>query len=197
MICSGLILAAGASSRMGQPKALLLYEGETFLDRLTGILESRCAEVIAVTGFHGEAIRAGLKRRPTLVTNPQPERGQLSSLKCGLRALPDNAEAFLFVPVDYPAVRKETVERLVDALDASADAVLAIPRFEGRHGHPVACRRPMARELLELTDKDSARDVVRSHKLETIYIDVADAGVVTDVDDPAAYQRLLALADPS
>ena len=150
-----------------------------------------------MTGYHAQAIQAGLRRQQRLVTNPHPEKGQLSSLQCGLRALPDPAEAFLFVPVDYPAVRRETVERLVDALEAAPSALLAIPRFEGRHGHPVACRRRIARELLALGGEDSARDVVRRHKPATIYVDVADAGVVTDVDDPEAYRRLLAMAEHS
>ncbi|HXF27317.1 MAG TPA: NTP transferase domain-containing protein, partial [Bryobacteraceae bacterium] len=81
-IC-GLILAAGASRRMGTSKALLTVGGETFLDRLIGLLSVVCEPVIVVTGHDALQAKDGM-----FVTNPEPERGMLSSLQCGLRAVP-------------------------------------------------------------------------------------------------------------
>ena len=83
-VIAGIILAAGASSRMGTPKALLDYRGETFLDRLIRVLGAVCDPVIVVLGYHAEQIRAGVNGRVQFVVNPTPTRGQLSSLQTGL-----------------------------------------------------------------------------------------------------------------
>lgn len=192
MKIAGLILAAGASRRMGRPKPLLELDGETFLDRVIGAFMPHCAPILVVLGYNAEMIRHGILRggHVRFVINPAPERGQLSSLQCGLREVPADAEAVIFTPVDLPAVRGSTVEALVQALrEALADVV--VPTFEGRHGHPVGLQRSLFAELLELPASASARDVIRRHAGATRYVAVDDPGIVRDVDDPASYERLL------
>lgn len=184
MNCAAVILAAGASRRMGQPKALLVYEGETFLDRLIGMFRAHCQPVIAVLGHNAEAIRAGMKREAVIAVNPDPERGMLSSLQCGLRVLPAAAEAFFFTPADYPAIRESTIHRLLET-----SAKIAIPRYDGRRGHPVFCRAGLAAEFLACTTMPS--DVIHAHLADTRYVDVDDPGILTDIDVPADYERLV------
>lgn len=192
MKCAGIILAAGASSRMGRPKALLAYEGETFLDRLAGIFSRTCDEVVVVLGYHGNALREGARRPVRFVENPDPDRGMLSSLQCGLRAMAADTGAVLFTPVDYPAIQESTAAKLIEAMAHKPETLIAIPRHEGRRGHPVACRRPIAEELMALPLGGQARDVIRAHRDRTVYVDVDDPGIHIDVDDPQTYQRLLA-----
>ncbi|MBL8177297.1 MAG: nucleotidyltransferase family protein [Bryobacterales bacterium] len=192
MNCCGIILAAGASRRMGRVKALLVWEGETFLDRLTGAMGTVCREVVVVLGHHADAIRAGVRREARFVANPDPERGQLSSLQCALRAMRGDAEAFLFTPVDYPAIAESTMAQLRDALAAHPDRLIAVPRQGGKRGHPVACRVALAAEFLALPASARTSDPIHAHVGETIYVDVDDAGILTDIDDPQAYQALLA-----
>ena len=189
----GLILAAGASSRMGRPKPLLELEGETFLDRLIGFLASYCSPVVAVLGYEAEAVRAGLKRagEASFVVNAQYERGQLSSLQCGLRALPADADGVLFTLVDLPAVQPATVERLALAAEAQAPPWLVIPRWRGRRGHPVGCSRELIEELLALPLDAQAKDVVHQHLQHAHFVEVDDPGILCDVDDPTAYRDLL------
>jgi molybdenum cofactor cytidylyltransferase len=187
----GLILAAGASRRMGRPKALLPFEGETFLDRLIGVFRQTCGDVIVVLGHGGEAIRAGLKRDALFAWNPDPGRGQLSSMQCGLELLPPGTDAFVFTPVDYPAIRTTTVSGLMAALNRNDQVRLAIPRHEGRRGHPVACRSSLAAEFLNLAPGGQAREVVHRHADATCFVDVDDAGILLDIDDPQAYEQLL------
>jgi CTP:molybdopterin cytidylyltransferase MocA len=105
-VTCGLILAAGESRRMGSPKALLEFQGETFLDRLIGLFSRRCSPVIAVLGAQQEMVRAGLRRADValLVENPDFRLGQLTSMQCGLRAVPAEADGVLFTLVDHPAV---------------------------------------------------------------------------------------------
>jgi molybdenum cofactor cytidylyltransferase len=180
-VIAGIILAAGASSRMGTPKALLDYRGETFLDRLIRVLGEVCNPVIVVLGYHAEEIRASA-RGAQFVVNPDPARGQLSSLQTGLAVVPGDAEGFLFLPVDCPSVEVSTLR----AITTHANEMLVIPRFEGQRGHPVYARRELIAEFL--AEEGSAKDVVHRHA--AVYVDTSDSGVLSDIDDPEAYRVL-------
>lgn len=188
---AGIILAGGASSRMGSPKPLLLLDGETFLDRLIRVLGAACRPVIVVLGYHAAEVAAAMSQdgEATTVVNPNPEGGQLSSLQCGLRAMPAECDAAMFVPVDHPAVEESTVEALARAM-GSGGAAIVIPRHEGQRGHPVCVRREIAAELLALGPDARASDVIRAHRAETVFVDTGDAGTVNDIDDAEAYRRL-------
>lgn len=194
MKLAGVILAAGASRRMGRPKALLEFAGETFLDRWIRLLGGHCAPVLVVLGHAAEQVRAGLRRaaEATFVLNPDYPRGQLSSLQCGLRALPEDAAGVLFTLVDLPAVQASTVERVALQARGLASPWLVIPRTGGRRGHPVGCSRELIAELLALPVDAQARDVIHRHLHAAVFVDVEDPGIVRDVDDLAAYQGILA-----
>jgi molybdenum cofactor cytidylyltransferase len=189
---AGLILAAGASSRMGSPKALLLCQGETFLDRLIGVLSAHCSPVIVVLGHDAEIIRAGLSRaaQATFVVNENHAAGQLSSLQCGLRAVPEGAAGVLFTPVDHPGVAASTVAAIANRF-AQGDSLIIVPRYNGRHGHPVCCARALIPEFLALPLNSQARAVIHRHAGQTAYVDVQDPAILWDVDDPASYDRLI------
>jgi len=180
---------------MGSPKALLDYRGETFVERLVRVLASVCNPVIVVLGYHAAVIRPRIESRATVAINPAPERGQLSSLQTGLQALPAEAEGFLFTPVDSPAVEIETVERLAAEFQRRDPAtLLVIPRIdmgEGvQRGHPIFATRAIANEFLALPVTGKASEVIHRHVPRTIYVDVSDPGILTDIDDPEAYRRL-------
>lgn len=189
---AGVILSAGASSRMGgHPKALLDYRGETFIGRLVRVLSGVCDPVIVVLGYHAERIRPEIDARARVVINPAPERGQLSSLQTALAQLPQSAAGFLFVPVDCPAFEPATAARVTAAFRGRASGIhFVVPQYRGKHGHPVCASREIAAEILGLPATAQARDVVHGHVADTLYIDVDDAGILTDVDDPERYRRL-------
>jgi molybdenum cofactor cytidylyltransferase len=191
-VIAAIILAAGASTRMGSPKALLDYRGETFLGRLIRILGGVADPVIVALGYHAGQIRAQAGGRARFAVNPAPERGQLSSLQTALAEVPPGAEGFLFMPVDCPAVEPETVARLVDAFDHRDPATLfVIPRQSGRRGHPVCAARSLIPEFLALPPTGQASAAVHRHIPETRYLDVDDPGILADVDDPEAYRKLV------
>ncbi len=198
---AAVILAGGASSRMGAPKALLMAPGgsETFLDRFIGILRPHCSPVIVVLGHDADRIRAGLSRQSeaVFVVNRDYAQGQLSSLQTGLGSVPADAAGVLFTPVDYPMVRPETIARLAAEFGRRAgSSVLVIPRFQGRSGHPVCAAREIIPEFLRLPAGAQARDVVHQHTARTCYVDVDDSGILRDVDDPEAYRAELGSAEP-
>ena len=187
MSISGLILAAGESRRMGSPKALLRYRGRTFLDTLISLFAVRCSPVIVVLGANAEEIRGAVAGDAVFVFNPDYLSGQTSSMQCGLRAIPADAEGVLFTLADHPAVAASTIDRLL----AEPRPLIRVPRFEERRGHPVWFSRPLLAEFLALPMDGAARDVVYSHAAETEYLDLNDAGIVADIDDPAAYRALI------
>jgi CTP:molybdopterin cytidylyltransferase MocA len=190
-VLAGIILAAGASSRMGRPKALLDYRGEKFIERLVRVFSLVCQPVIVALGYHAEAIRPYIGAA-TAAVNPAPERGQLSSLKIALALLPGPCTGFLFSQVDSPAVREDTLEKLVAAFETrAAGIVFVVPQINGKHGHPVLAAREIAEEILALPPDATAREVIHGHIRQTIYIDVDDPGILTDIDTPQAYENLL------
>ncbi len=172
---------------MGTPKPLLDYRGETFLDRLTGLFAPRCSPVIVVLGASAARVRAGLVRASTFVVNEDYALGQTSSMQCGLRAVPAACPAVLFTLADHPAVTAATV----DAVLAVCGAPLCVPRYRGKRGHPILFSRTLIDEFLALPPDGAARDVVRAHAGETVFLDLDDPGIVTDVDDPDAYRALV------
>jgi CTP:molybdopterin cytidylyltransferase MocA len=186
-VIAGIILAAGDSRRMGRPKALLDYQGETFVARLARIFSKSCDPVMVVAGRHADQIRAAVEAR--IVVNPDPDRGQLSSLQTALAELPA-VEAFLFTPVDCPTFQESTVAALIGSFRADG-APLVIPRFGGKRGHPVCVAGALAHEFLELAPTEETRVVVNRHADAIRYLDLNDAAVLADVDDPEAYLALL------
>jgi molybdenum cofactor cytidylyltransferase len=190
---AAVILAGGASTRMGSPKALLIHGGETFLDRLIALFSERCAPVIAVLGHDAESIGAALARGPEalLVLNPRAERGMFSSLQCGLRAVPSSCEAVFFHPVDAPSVRLSTLEAMIAALRAAPPSTeLCLVRHGGRRGHPVLLRPSLAERFLAAPPDSSVRDRIHASLAVACFADVDDEGVLGDVDTPASYAAL-------
>lgn len=185
-----MILAAGESRRMGFPKALLTYRGATFVDTLAGLLGARCSPVVVVLGAHAERIQARVTQSATLVVNPHYARGQTTSMQCGLRAVPAEAEGVVFTLVDHPAVAEATL----DALLAEPRPLIRVPRHAGSRGHPIWFRRELIAEFLALPEDGAARDVVRRHAAETEFLDLDDPGILADIDDAEAYRRLTGAA---
>ena len=191
MKAAAVILAGGASRRMGSPKALLPIGGETFADRLIGVFQGLCDQIVVVLGHEAERIRAGVKRDATFVFNPDHALGQLTSLQAGLRSIHPETDAVFFTPVDYPAFTRSTVTSL---LYAHGSAPITVPRFQTHHGHPVLVSAVLVPEFLALPLEGSARDIVHRHAGHTLYVDVDDPGITRDVDHPEEYQALLRTA---
>jgi molybdenum cofactor cytidylyltransferase len=172
---------------MGFPKALLRYGDETFLETLIGLFVVKCSPVIVVLGATAEQIREGTRRPAAFVVNAKWEQGMTTSLQCGLRAVPESCDGVLLTLVDHPAVASATLDLLL----AEPRPLLRVPRYAGKRGHPVWLSRGLFGEFLALPAGAAARDVVYSHFPEAEFLDLDDAGIVADIDDPEAYRDLL------
>ena len=182
-----IILAAGASSRMGQPKALLLRRGQTFLSR--AIQAARCSGALRVSVVvappHADQVAAEAERwHAQVIRNEHPELGQVRSMALGLRAV--SGPSALIALVDVPDWNPQTGALL---LAAQGDAV-HIPLYCGTRGHPIRVPTRLAGALYEAQPEESARDVFARLRVPQIQHAVEDPGIVLDVDTPAEYARL-------
>lgn len=191
MRTAGLILAAGRSSRMGRDKALLQYQGKTFLNHLVYLSLPRVDSVVVVVGHHADQIMPTLppSSRVEAVVNDSYDLGMLSSLQRGLHLAAD-ADWVLWMLVDHPAVRGRTLDRLLGAARNSS-APVVIPTHADERGHPVLLSQTVAAELLRLPPHHSPQDVVRNHYARALFVQTDDQGVLADIDHRSDYARLV------
>lgn len=186
----GVILAAGLSSRMGRPKALLPYRRTTFLGSLVGTFTAVLDRTIVVLGCHADDIRPTLPVRPGLESalNREYERGMLSSLQTALALIPAGSPVVLTL-VDHPGLRPETLSAVCEALEKGGASVV-IPRYRGERGHPVAVSAAVVDELRALPAEASPKQAIRSRRSETTFVDVDDQAVTLDIDRPEDLGRI-------
>ena len=192
----GVILAAGDSTRMGFPKALLLTPaGRLFVASIADTFAAAgITDIVVVTGRDHDRIADALAHErlpvsPRVVRNPDPSRGQLSSLLLGIESVPADAPAAVVTLVDVPLVTAETV-RLVISEWQRTNAPIVRPAIGERHGHPVVFDRCLFNELRNAPLDAGAKAVVRAHADDIVNVAVTDAGCLIDVDTPRDYEAL-------
>lgn len=194
---TAIVLAAGASQRMGATKALLPFRGTTFLGAiLDAVLAVGLAKRVAVLGVDADKILSGIDLSGVeVLRNPDPRSGPIESLRLALRA-PFNhpVEASLVWHVDRPHVSLTSVQALVDRFRRGGAAIV-IPSYQGQRGHPVIFGREVFQELLDAPDGEGARAVVRADRSRIALVPVDDPAVIEDIDTPEAYQELLRRED--
>jgi molybdenum cofactor cytidylyltransferase len=192
-----LLPAAGASRRMGRPKLLLPYAGGTLVGALVASLRGGgVSTVLLVTAPGDEDLRAWAREAGVSVAvNPAPERGMLSTILEGLAALGGAAalarrgELLLVSPADLPAVRPDTIARLIREATESG-APLAVPVYQGKRGHPLAIAPALIPGIETLDPEVGLKQLRDRHEAELLNVEVEDAGVVLDVDTPEEYENL-------
>lgn len=199
---AGVILAAGESSRMGRDKALLPWppagygvpiSTETFLSAAIRSLSPQTEFVVVVVGKNKEALAPVIYAEgASLVINPDPDRGQFSSLQVGLSdVLNHGRDAAIVTLVDRPAVGASTIQRLRAAFETSGPNIWAVvPEFSGKHGHPYLASREMIEAFLRVPATSSARDVEHAQQAHIQYVKVDDPLVATNINTPEDYSRL-------
>lgn len=188
-----LILAAGASRRMGRPKALLAFDGASFVERVAAALAVGGATSVTVVtrADLAEAVAARLGDRARVVVNPTPERGMQSSISVGLAALGcplegsaiDVVDGVLIALVDQPALRAETVAALTDAFRHDPRSIVVPRSPEGRRGHPVIFPGALLAEL-HVAHAEGAREVLWRHAERVRELAVSDVGAFRNVNTP-------------
>lgn len=192
------ILAAGQSQRMGQPKALVPFQGLSFVEHLiTATRHARVGVTRVVLGAGANEIRAKLPvDLVSIVVNSDWPKGQLSSIHAAIRSLPaGGSEGLMICPVDHPLISPHLVARLLGAFDASGKAVV-LPKYHGRRGHPVIFRAALYDELLAAPMAVGARQVVWDHAAEVAEVDTEEKGVILNLNDPETLRKALGHMEP-
>lgn len=190
---AGVILAAGSSTRMGQDKATLPWQGGTFLDAAIRALQPVTELVIVVAG-ENEANLAPIvnSNAAFLVRNRFPQQGQFSSLQKGLEeVLNRGRDAAIVTLVDRPAPAIQTIQGIKDEfLSADDNTWAVVPEFNGRHGHPIVIGREMIDAFLRAPSGSNARDVEHARQSHIRYLPVTDPNVILNVDTPEDLEQL-------
>lgn len=187
---SGLVLAAGESTRMGGfPKPLLHADGQRFVERILGTLaDAGVEDRVVVVGHEADAVRERADLSGArVVHNADYESGMLSSVQAGVRSVDEaGSDALLLWPVDFPFPPASVVRELVDVFRAERPDV-AIPTADGERGHPALFAGTTFEALLSAPPDEGARAVVYADRTDVREVPADDDRVFVDVDTPEEY----------
>jgi molybdenum cofactor cytidylyltransferase len=187
---SGLVLAAGRSTRMGGLKQLLPFGDRTVVERVVStLLTCPLHEVVVVIGHRAGEVRTVLAAYPVrIVVNPAPEGDMLSSVQCGVRAIPAD-RAILIALGDQPLLSSGVVDRLINAYHRAGD--IAVPVYEGKRGHPMLVGPAFREELLALSGPGGVKQMRDRHPEAVREVPVDTDTILFDLDYTHDYQRAL------
>ena len=193
---SAIILAAGASRRMGQQKLLMPWGKVTVIQHIVSVFaDARVNDIVVVTGSQRNQIEESMlemkrTQRVRVVFNEAHETGaMLSSVQCGLRDLTgENSRAALIGLGDQPQIEERTVRLICEAYLATGSP-LVVPSYQMRRGHPWLVDRSLWSEVLDMNPLHTLRDFLTAQATKIHYIEVATPNILNDLDTPQDYQK--------
>jgi molybdenum cofactor cytidylyltransferase len=191
---AALVLAAGQSTRMGSNKMMADIDGTPMIAHtVDAALASKADPVVVVTGHQPERVRGALAGRKVIFAhNPHYAEGLSTSLRAGLGALPVDVDGAIVALGDMPGVTAAHLDRLIAAFDPDAGAAICVPSFNGKRGNPVLWSKAYFPEMREIAGDVGARHLIGAHADEIKEVAMPDAGVLEDLDTPAALAAHLA-----
>ena len=194
MSISAVVLAAGCSARMGEPKQLLRLGGRLMLEHtLENVHSGGVDEILLVLGFAAEAIQREIPQTMLdavrVVLNEDYESGMASSLRAGLRAVSPVMDAALIVLADQPFVRPETMRRILDFYRGSNKKIV-VPFYKGKRGNPVLLGRALFPDAMSLEGDMGCRAIFASHADAMAAVEVDDPAILADIDTREDFERL-------
>ena len=190
---SGILIAAGLSSRMGKPKALLPYQEKTFLEAILDKLLPVCDQVLVVLGCEAEQIKKTIEFKIKsdklhFIYNPQYQSGMLTSLQAGISKV-TNSPWILYHFVDQPGVPATFYSDFITALDNNYEWIQ--PRFRLKNGHPILINQSLFESIIQLSPNSSLREISLNPDIKKRYWDCTYPEIFQDIDDPEDYQKLI------
>ncbi len=187
-----MILAAGESRRMGQPKLLLPFGEKTIIESVVEkVVSSKVNHTLVVLGSEREKVEKKIMNFPVKVAfNPDYSSGMLSSVLCGFRTLPEDTRAVVVILGDQPSVSKEVINKIVDAYQSTGKGIV-LPVYEKERGHPVVIDMKYKDEIENLSPDIGLRGTVYSHPEDILEVEVDAPEILQDIDNEADYKREL------
>jgi molybdenum cofactor cytidylyltransferase len=192
---AALVLAAGRSTRMGAVNKMLAEIGGKPLVRIAAeqAVASHARPVIVVTGHEREKVEAVLKGLPVrFVHNPDYAEGLGTSLKAGIGAVPEDADAAIVCLGDMPQVDAALINRLIAAFEPERGALVVVPSIQGRRGNPVVWSRRFFHDLMSIQGDVGARHLIGSYAEAVVEVPVAGEAALVDVDTPESLSAVKA-----
>jgi molybdenum cofactor cytidylyltransferase len=187
---SAVVLAAGGSKRFGRTKQLLPLAGTTMIEHvLNVVLASSVDEVVVVVGHSASQVAGRIPPGCRTVLNKDWEAGISSSIRAGLEAIDDKAEAALFVLADQPHINSEAIERILHAYHGSAKSIV-VPAYRGQSGAPVLFDRSLFSALKALRGDVGGRQIIARFPVQVLTVEMQSSAVLVDVDTPGDYEEL-------
>lgn len=180
---SAILLAAGESKRMGQPKQLMPLDQTTILGKtLKNLLNSMVSEIIVVLGYKAEEVIKTITDKPVkIVVNPNYQQGMSTSIIAGLKLIDSRAQAFMLALGDQPYINSQTINSLIEAFGTN-DKGIVIPVYQGRRGHPVVFAIRYQGKLLKLKGDVGGREIVDQRSDDVLEVAVNCEGIHIDID---------------
>jgi len=187
---TAIILAAGQSRRMGQPKMLLPWGGTTVLGKVIETLKAAGMEdLVVVTGGAREQVEAIVRGSAQIVFNAEYSNSEmLGSIQCGLGAIKPQARSALICLGDQPQVQVGSVHVILQEYE-NTGASLIVPSYQMKRGHPWLVARGLWHEILEMQLPESLREFLNRHAKEIKYVNVNTPSILTDLDTPEDYLK--------
>ena len=195
----GIVLAAGMSTRLGQPKHLIKAGGKTLLARVVAAaLESELAEVVLVLGPEADKVLAALgalgdHERLRTVVNEKYREGMASSLQAGLAAVQDQYPAVMFLLGDQPLIDVGSINYLLHRF-WSSDKDICVPIQGARRGNPVCFARRFYEQILSIRGDKGAREIIATHPEDVLQVEIDNPSFFLDIDCAEDLERLTAFS---
>jgi len=190
---TGLIIAAGFSSRMGKFKPLLIYKNKSFLNNIVSKLDSICDEIVIVTGYNRDSIERELNsfqttNKITTIFNENYQDGMFTSLQTGLRETA-SCDWVLYHFIDQPTLPNLFYKDFAAEVDNAFDWIQ--PRYKGRKGHPILLGEKVIKTILSSNPKSNLKQISEEHHFNKKYFDVKISSIFCDVDTKEDYETLI------
>jgi len=185
-----IILAAGSSRRMGAQKLLLPFGNGTMIETVVDqVLDSQMKQVLVVLGPEPEKVKDVLAQKEVKVcVNKRHEEGMLSSVICGIRALPEETEAALIYLGDQPGIPAEVTDKVIEAYDENLYGIV-IPVYNHRRGHPLLIDMKYRRDIEKLDLEQGLRALRHQFPEDVLEVDVDEPGILIDIDTREDYSN--------
>ena len=185
-----IILAAGSSTRMGKQKLLLPYKGSTIIESVVdNVLASKVDQILVVLGADHERVTQALKDKDVkYCRNREHHQGMLSSVICGFRSLPDDANTALVYLGDQPEIPASVTDAVIDAYNDDIKGIV-IPVYNHRRGHPLLVDLKYRRDIDKLDLEQGLRSLMHLFPQDVLEVEVNNPGILVDIDTEEDYNK--------
>lgn len=188
---AAIVIAAGYSSRMEKFKPLLPLGDLKIIDFSINLFQSiGIKNIYVITGYNSQELSAYLDGSlATCLYNQQYDQGMFSSIVEGVKALPNDIDAFFMLPADIPLVSAETITKLIDAFSLHPCKVI-YPSMDFKKGHPPLISSELIPDIIAHDGSAGLKGVLKKFDSDAAYVSVKDPGILLDMDTPEAYNRI-------